>query len=426
MTRTGTPPGRSPAVLAVAGLVGGAARAALLGAAAPPALANGYLAVLTVASRAGRRRTDGGGAAAAGHRIAVLVPAHDEEPIIGSTVGSIVGQDYPAALRTVHVVADNCTDRTAEVARHHGAEVHVRDDTLAPGKGPALGWLVQRVLAEGPRPDAFVVIDADTTMLPSFLREVDAALDGPHSAWQGYYTVRDPDLSPSTAFRHAAPHPPPLHPAPRSDGAGRLDRPVRQRDGVPHRSPGPARVQRAPDRGPGAPARAAAGRRAGRLPPRSRGRGGDADDPGRRRVPERAVGSRTAPAGPAVRPRAHTAGPAARHRTPRRATSTRRWTSWCRHCRCSARSRPRPRPPRACRGWVGPARAGSGADLAWASVAALAFHVLAGLRWAGAPRATYRALLRAPQMAWWKLRLWLRVLARPDEVRWTRTQRNQP
>jgi len=60
------------------------------------------------------------------------------------------------------------------------------------------------------------------------------------------------------------------------------------------------------------------------------------------------------------------------------------------------------------------------------SVAALAFHVLAGLRWAGAPRATYRALLQAPQMAWWKLRLWLRVLARPDEVRWTRTQRNQP
>ena len=106
---------------------------------------------------------------------------------------------------------------------------------------------------------------------------------------------------------------------------------------------------------------------------------------------------------------------------------TRCSTTSCHRCRCSATGATAVAAAAACLPRMGRSRTGRiGRRLAWASVAALTFHVLAGLRWAGAPRATYRALLRAPQMAWWKLRLWLRVLAHPNEVRWTRTQRNQP
>jgi hypothetical protein len=425
MIRTGTSPGGSPVVLAVAGLVGGAARAALLGAAAPPALANSYLAVLTVASRARRRRPDGIDDAAAGHRIAVLVPAHDEERGIGATVDSIVGQDYPAALRTVHVVADNCTDQTAAVARHHGAEVHVRDDPQSPGKGPALGWLVRRVLADGPPPDAFVVIDADTTMHPSFLRQVDAALGGPRSVWQGYYTVRDPDLAPSTAFRHAAlilrHYIRPLGRTALGGSTGLFGNGMVFRSALLARRGFSAHLTEDMELQlellldgelvgflPEAVVEA-------EMPTTLAGAASQNErwEAGRLQLARRFVPELTRRAlGPGTAHRAAHVDAALDQLVPPLSVLG-AVTGAVAAAACLPRM-----------GRSGTGRIGR--RLAWASVAALAFHVLAGLRWAGAPRATYRALLGAPQMAWWKVRLWLRVLARPDEVRWTRTPRNQP
>jgi hypothetical protein len=58
------------------------------------------------------------------------------------------------------------------------------------------------------------------------------------------------------------------------------------------------------------------------------------------------------------------------------------------------------------------------------SATVIVLHVTAGLRSVDAPRSTYRALLHAPRMVAWKLSLWLRVLARPNSVKWTRTARN--
>jgi hypothetical protein len=58
------------------------------------------------------------------------------------------------------------------------------------------------------------------------------------------------------------------------------------------------------------------------------------------------------------------------------------------------------------------------------SATVIVLHVTAALRSVDAPRSTYRALLHAPRMVAWKLRLWLRVLARPNAVKWTRTTRN--
>jgi hypothetical protein len=62
--------------------------------------------------------------------------------------------------------------------------------------------------------------------------------------------------------------------------------------------------------------------------------------------------------------------------------------------------------------------------LSWLSAGALAFHVIAGLRVARAPRAVYQALLQAPRVVAWKVVLWLRVLVRPASVTWRRTERN--
>jgi cellulose synthase/poly-beta-1,6-N-acetylglucosamine synthase-like glycosyltransferase len=104
----------------------------------------------------------------------------------------------------VHVVADNCTDATTDIVRSHGVEVHERHAPDDGGKGPALQWLLQRLWMRGERHDAVVIIDADTTMSPNFLRVMDAKLTDGAQIVQSFYAVRDAEASPATAFRSAA------------------------------------------------------------------------------------------------------------------------------------------------------------------------------------------------------------------------------
>lgn len=90
-------------------------------------------------------------------RIAVLVPAHDEERIIQATLADIVAQLRPDDR--LLVVADNCSDRTARVAAAAGAEVLVRTDPIRRGKGFALDFGVQAL--EDDPPAVLIVVDAD-------------------------------------------------------------------------------------------------------------------------------------------------------------------------------------------------------------------------------------------------------------------------
>lgn len=87
----------------------------------------------------------------------IVVPAHDEEQVIGGTVAEI-RKAAPETFRLL-VVADNCADRTAEIARSAGAEVIVRDEPQRRGKGFALA-AAREYLRSAP-PDVVVVVDAD-------------------------------------------------------------------------------------------------------------------------------------------------------------------------------------------------------------------------------------------------------------------------
>ena len=100
-----------------------------------------------------------------GPALSVLIAAHDEESVIGPTLDAITGVD-PTVL--VHVVADNCSDRTAEIARAAGACVHVRHDRLRTGKAAALNRLTAEVLVEDRSAHAFVFLDADARPEPGF------------------------------------------------------------------------------------------------------------------------------------------------------------------------------------------------------------------------------------------------------------------
>ncbi|GAF83768.1 unnamed protein product, partial [marine sediment metagenome] len=132
------------------------------------------------------------------HRFAIAIPAHNEEAVIGRTVVTLRGLDYPSHLFDIHVVADHCTDRSAQVVRAAGAIVHERHEEPQGSKGAALRWLFQRVLnpeseVMSPKPcDAVVVFDADTQVDAGFLRAMAARLSQGEQVIQGQHRISNP------------------------------------------------------------------------------------------------------------------------------------------------------------------------------------------------------------------------------------------
>lgn len=100
---------------------------------------------------------------------AFIVPAYNEEIVIEKTLKSLLEVDYPREKFEVIVVADNCTDQTAEVAQRAGATVYERHDSTRRGKGYALRWIFDALLKDRSPFDAFIVIDADSTVSKNFL-----------------------------------------------------------------------------------------------------------------------------------------------------------------------------------------------------------------------------------------------------------------
>lgn len=137
-------------------------------------------------------------------RLDVLVPAHDEELLVGRTVRSLLAQSYPRALFRVVVIADNCSDETAAVAASAGADVvMVRDAPDARGKGRALRWAMDQLLAADSPPDAFVSIDADTITDTDLLCALVERFEAGAEAVQSDYRAIG-DGSDSSALREAA------------------------------------------------------------------------------------------------------------------------------------------------------------------------------------------------------------------------------
>jgi cellulose synthase/poly-beta-1,6-N-acetylglucosamine synthase-like glycosyltransferase len=125
--------------------------------------------------------------------IGVLIPAHNEEEGIRRTIKSVLDCDYPADRVEVYVIADNCTDRTAEVARSEGAIVAERTDTVNRGKGQALDWFLKQYLHIYHSADVITIIDADVTPDRNYLREVSASLSQPDTlVVQAYNGVSNP------------------------------------------------------------------------------------------------------------------------------------------------------------------------------------------------------------------------------------------
>ncbi len=122
------------------------------------------------------------------HKFAVLISARNEEEVLAGLINSINNQDYPSELITTFVVADNCTDRTAQVAREAGAVVFERFDSAHVGKGYALEFLFDALNAAyfDAGFDAFFVFDADNILMPNYISEMNKTYCDGYKALTSY------------------------------------------------------------------------------------------------------------------------------------------------------------------------------------------------------------------------------------------------
>lgn len=110
-------------------------------------------------------------------RFLVLVPAHNEEKVIGDIIRNLDAMDYPKELYDYYIIADNCTDATAETARSLGAKVietHKDSPDAPTGKPIALKKALEAVGDYEKRYDLMMIFDADNLMDTNMFREVNS------------------------------------------------------------------------------------------------------------------------------------------------------------------------------------------------------------------------------------------------------------
>ena len=126
------------------------------------------------------------------HKFMAIIPAHNEENVIKNLVESLKAQNYPEELYDIYVIADNCTDATAEIAKEAGAKVLKRFDEEHKTKGFALNWFLKQKIEENADYDAFCVFDADNIVDKNFLKNMNKKLCQGEEIVQGYRDIKNP------------------------------------------------------------------------------------------------------------------------------------------------------------------------------------------------------------------------------------------
>lgn len=124
---------------------------------------------------------------------AIIVAAHNEEAVIGQLVDNLHVLNYPKDLFDIYVVADNCKDSTADIAKKAGAIVYERFNLEQRGKGYAMEWMFEKLFALDKQYDAVVVFDADNLVDPNFLSEMNNRLCKGEKVIQGYLNAKNPN-----------------------------------------------------------------------------------------------------------------------------------------------------------------------------------------------------------------------------------------
>lgn len=126
------------------------------------------------------------------NKFALLIAAHNEEVVIGSLIESMLKLDYPKHMYDIFVIADNCTDNTAKIARGYGVNVCERVAKDKRGKGYALEWMFANLFKMEKQYDAIAIFDADNLVHKNFLKEINSKLQDGYKVVQGYIDSKNP------------------------------------------------------------------------------------------------------------------------------------------------------------------------------------------------------------------------------------------
>lgn len=127
------------------------------------------------------------------HRYGIVIAARNEENVIGQLLESIQAQDYPAELVTTFVVADNCTDATARMARAHGAVCYERFDHLRCTKGYAMQFLFEHIFKDYGKDafEGFIMLDADNLLKEDYISRMNDAFDAGEKIITSYRNTKN-------------------------------------------------------------------------------------------------------------------------------------------------------------------------------------------------------------------------------------------
>lgn len=129
------------------------------------------------------------------HKYAIVIAARNEEKVIGNLIDSINKQDYPKELLTVFIVADNCTDNTAKIARDKGCICYERFDNVHKTKGFALEYLFDRIEEDYKRTsfEGYFVFDADNLLKEDYIKRMNDAFDAGEKIITSYRNIKNID-----------------------------------------------------------------------------------------------------------------------------------------------------------------------------------------------------------------------------------------
>jgi len=174
----------------------------LVAAALPVLLKLFYLAVCMIAASGGRTTHRAPTTGSQTFRFLFLIPAHNEEMVIGECVRSIRGQTYAPEALAVYVIADNCSDQTATAAREAGATVVERSSAGIGGKAIALQYGLAQLRDQNVDFDFLVIVDADNVLDRRSASEVARALAADDDGFQSQVEAKNPIDSSLTFGNH--------------------------------------------------------------------------------------------------------------------------------------------------------------------------------------------------------------------------------
>lgn len=129
------------------------------------------------------------------HRFAVVIAARNESAVISQLINSIKKQKYPAELIDIYVVADNCTDNTADVAKEAGATVFERFNRQYVGKGYALDYALKIILNSDVKYEGYFIFDADNLLDENYIAEMNKVFDNGYKIITSYRNSKNYDTN---------------------------------------------------------------------------------------------------------------------------------------------------------------------------------------------------------------------------------------